>query len=159
MTRTFTAHVPANEETPFAIGLMGPPGGGKTYSALELATGIVSVRGGDIRLIDTEHRSHKYRESFRYKIVPFDAPFRPGDFLDAITQQIDDGAGCIIVDSASDEHEGPGGVLDWKEEEVDRMAGPGADWKRRESMAMAGWIKPKRDRLKFINASSALRCR
>lgn len=151
MTRTFTAVEPSSEETPFSIGLMGPPGGGKTYSALELATGIVSVRGGEIRLIDTENRAHKYRDSFRYKVVPFEPPFRPGDFLAAIVEQVADGAGCIIVDSASDEHEGVGGVLDWKEEEVDRIAGKNADYGRREACAMAGWIKPKRDRLKFIN--------
>lgn len=151
MTRSFAAAEPANQETPLLIGLMGPPGGGKTFSGLRLASGIVSVRGGDIRLIDTERRAHKYRDSFRYKVAPFDPPFRPSDFLDAIHQQIADGAGCIIVDSASDEHEGIGGVLDWKEAEVDRMAGAGADWKRRESLAMAGWIAPKRDRLKFIN--------
>ena len=151
MARTFAAAEPTNAETPLLIGLMGPPGGGKTYSALELATGIVSVRGGDIRLVDTERRAHKYRGAFDYKIASFDPPFKPSDYLEAITQQITAGAGCVIVDSASDEHEGPGGVLDWKEAEVDRMAGDGANWARREACAMAGWIQPKRDRLKFIN--------
>jgi hypothetical protein len=36
---------------------------------------------------------------------------------------------------------GDGGVLDWQEEELDRMAGD--DWKKREAVKMTAWIKPK----------------
>jgi ABC-type lipopolysaccharide export system ATPase subunit len=39
---------------PLIIGLEGPPGAGKTASALLLAEGIRRVRGGDIRVLDTE---------------------------------------------------------------------------------------------------------
>jgi len=47
----------------------------------------------------------------------------------------------IIVDSASHEHAGPGGLLDWQEEELQRMAGE--DWKKREACKMAAWVRPK----------------
>lgn len=36
---------------------------------------------------------------------------------------------------------GDGGVLDWHEEELTRMAG--TDWQKREACKMAAWIKPK----------------
>ncbi len=54
--RQFTAALAVREQVPLLLGLMGPSGGGKTYSALRLAKGIQSVAGGDIYMIDTEAR-------------------------------------------------------------------------------------------------------
>ena len=36
---------------------------------------------------------------------------------------------------------GDGGVLDWQEEELQRMSG--GDWQKAERVKMASWIKPK----------------
>lgn len=52
--RTFEARPAVREEEPLLIGIIGPPGGGKTLSGLKIARGIQSVRGGDIVVIDTE---------------------------------------------------------------------------------------------------------
>jgi hypothetical protein len=41
----------------------------------------------------------------------------------------------------SHEWAGEGGILDWQEDELQRMAGD--DYKKRESCKMAAWIKPK----------------
>jgi hypothetical protein len=41
----------------------------------------------------------------------------------------------------SHEWAGEGGILDWHEDELQRMAG--TDWKKRESCKMAAWITPK----------------
>jgi hypothetical protein len=150
MTRTFKASPAIVAEVPLLIGLLGPPGGGKTFSALRLATGIARVRGGEVYVIDTEGaRATKYASRFAFQHVPFGPPYKPTDFLASIHQMAEAGAGAIVVDSMSDEHEGEGGVLDWHDQELDRMAGN--DWQKRERVGQASWIKPKADRRKLID--------
>ena len=100
-----------NGGTPILIGLVGPSGSGKTYSALRLATGIQSVVGGDIFVIDTEaRRSLHYADKFNFRFLQFDPPFGPLDYLAAIRHCVSKGAKTIVVDSMSHEHEGKGGV-------------------------------------------------
>lgn len=150
MTRQFIDEEATRSQVPLSIGIMGPPGGGKTFSALRLATGICRARGGEAFLIDTERgRSLKYADTFAFRRVPFDPPFTPEIFLEAIKHCVVKGAGAIIVDSMSDEHEGEGGVLDWHDKELDRMAGN--DWSKRERVGQAAWIKPKASRRALIN--------
>lgn len=156
MARSFKAAKAKRDQVPLLIGVMGPPGGGKTVSSLRLASGIQRIMGGPIRLIDTEgRRALKYADSFDFEHVTFDPPFSPSDFKDAIEQQLADKPATIIVDSLSDEHEGSGGVLDWHDKELDRMAGD--DWKKRERVGQAAWIKPKRARLDLINAMTQIK--
>lgn len=146
--RTFEATEAARGEEPLLIGMVGPPGGGKTYSALLLARGMQEVRGGDIILIDTEGgRAKKYADEFKFLHVPFDPPHRPEDFLAAIKQQIARKPACIIVDSMSDEHEGEGGYLEWHDEMVPRMGGN--EW--------AAWAKPKASRKKLITGLNRIK--
>jgi hypothetical protein len=109
---------------PLIIGLEGPPGAGKTASALLLAEGIRRVRGGDIRVLDTEGgRAGKYvgepigrHPPVEFSFALMDPPFRATRFLEALTELSagDPPPACIIVDSISDEHEGEGGRLDWQ---------------------------------------------
>jgi hypothetical protein len=54
------------------------------------------------------------------------------------------------VDSTSLVWAGDGGVLDWQDEELNRMAGD--DWKKREAMKMAAWIKPKMAHKKMVQS-------
>jgi hypothetical protein len=152
--RVFPVETEPEGPFPLLIGLEGPAGGGKSLSALRLAAGIQRVRKGPIVVIDTEAgRSRMYHAQVPFSLVKFDPPCRPGDFLEAIKQQLLLEPSAIIVDSLSDEHEGPGGVLEWHEEEVDRRLKPEErnDWRRRDALAMAGWIKPKADRVRMVN--------
>ncbi len=55
----------------------------------------------------------------------------------------------IVVDSCSHEHAGEGGLLDWHEEELDRMAKD--DWKKRESCKMTAWIRPKMSHKQMVS--------
>jgi hypothetical protein len=48
----------------------------------------------------------------------------------------------------SHEWAGEGGVLDWQEEELNRMAGD--NYGKREACKMAAWIKPKMDHKKMV---------
>lgn len=157
--RKFEAKPATREAVPLLIGLGGPPGSGKTYSALLLASGIAAHRGGPVVLIDTErNRALKYAppagkkangvDHFEFLHVPFSPPFASLDFRDAVMEQRKHKPSCIIIDSFSDEHEGAGGMLDFHETELDRMAG--TDWSKRERVGQAAWIKPKADRLEMM---------
>lgn len=141
----------AEAPVPLLIGLVGPSGSGKTYSALRLATGIQEVVGGDIFVVDTEQRrALHYSDKFDFKHVNFQAPFGSLDYLDALRFCKAEGAGVVIIDSCSHEHDGPGGLLEQHETELDRMAGN--DFKKRDRMQMLAWQKPKAGRRKLINA-------
>lgn len=128
------------ENVPLLLGLAGASGSGKTYSALRLASGLA----GEARfcVIDTEAgRALHYADQFAFDEGRLEAPFRPGAYAEAIAAADTAGYPVIVIDSASHEHAGDGGLLDWQEEELQRMAGD--DTRRREAMKMAAWIKPK----------------
>jgi len=138
MNARFEAKPATRSEEPLLLGMIGPPGGGKTLSALKLAKGIQSVRGGDIVVIDTEGgRSRKYNDLIPFNIVELPAG-RSDDFLAAIQAQLASAPAAIIVDSMSDEHEA---YLEWHDEMVPKMGNN--EW--------AAWAKPKAARKKLIS--------
>lgn len=151
--RTFVDSPAVREATPLLLGLIGPSGTGKTFSALRLAKGIQRVTGGEIFYIDTEaRRALHYAEGFGFKFrhVPFGAPFSPADYLAAFEHCAKRGARVIIADSMSHEHEGPGGVLEMHDDELKRLAGD--DEHRRHKLDQLAWQKPKRQRRRLINS-------
>ena len=149
-TRQFQESSAVRGAVPLLVGLMGPSGGGKTFSALRLATGIQQVSGGDIWVIDTEaERARHYDDKFKFRHIGFGAPFGPLDYLAAINFVKQQGAGVVVVDSMSHEHEGPGGVLEMHDRELDRMAGQ--DYGKRNAMNLLAWGKPKAERRSLIN--------
>jgi len=128
------------ENVSLIIGMIGSSGSGKTYSALELAQGLAGSK--PIVMLDTEAgRGLHYADRFTYDYAAINEPFRPATYTSAIAEADKAGYGVIIVDSASHVWSGPGGVLDWQEEELTRMAGD--DYCKRESCKMSSWIKPK----------------
>lgn len=149
--RTFEDKSATRERVPLLVGLAGPSGGGKTFSALRLATGMQRVTGGDIFYIDTEsRRALHYADSFKFRHVPFAAPFSPMDYLEAIEHCVGKGAGIVVVDSMSHEHEGPGGVLEWHDREVERLA---KAWNVKAGKAqIPAWNEPKKARRRLINS-------
>lgn len=149
--RSFDDRPAVREHVPLMIGLMGPSGSGKTYSALRLGTGIQQVSGGEIFVIDTEaRRALHYASRFKFRHVVFSAPFGPLDYLAAIEHCVRKGAKVIIVDSMSHEHEGPGGVLEMHEAEVQRLSR--GDAAKAEKVKMLAWSKPKQARRRMINS-------
>jgi hypothetical protein len=131
--------VPAiRSEEPLLLGMIGPPGGGKSLSSLRLAKGIQSVRGGDIIVIDTEGgRSRKYNDQIPFNIVELPPTARSNDFIDCIQAQLPSKPAAIIVDSMSDEHLS---YLEWHDEMVPKSGGN--EW--------AAWAKPAAARKKLI---------
>jgi hypothetical protein len=157
MTRTFEDKPATRERTPLIAGIVGPSASGKTFSALRLATGFQRVSGGDIHLIDTEaRRSLHYADKFKFRHVAFGAPFSPTDYLAAIEHCVKRGAGTVVIDSMSHEHEGPGGVLEMHAAETARLA---KLWKTSEDTAkMSAWGKPKSERRRLINSLLQMEC-
>lgn len=148
--RNFSASDAVRSTVPLLVGLMGPSGGGKTYSALRLAKGIQTVTGGDVYGVDTEtRRMLHYADMFKFKHVPFGAPFGSLDYLEALRYCVKQGGKVIIVDSMSHEHEGPGGLLDFQKQELDRLTNGGE--KKPEAYNMLAWQKPKAARRQLIN--------
>lgn len=129
------------ENVGLLIGLAGSSGSGKTYTAMRLASGIAN--GKPFAVIDTEaRRALHYADQFKFDHCEVHAPFRPGAYAEAILAADKAGYPAILVDSMSHEWAGEGGVLDWQEDELDRMAGQ--DWAKRERVKMAAWIAPKK---------------
>lgn len=142
---TFTFSEAVFEDVKVKIGISGPGGSGKTTCALMIAAGL----GGKTALIDTENkRSLKYANDFTFDMAPLDPPFRPGRYAEAINAAVKAGYDNIIVDSGSHEHEGIGGLLEWHDEELTRMAGN--DWQKREKLKFTAWIKPKAERNQLL---------
>lgn len=130
------------------VGLAGGTGSGKTYSGMRLAKGM--SMGKPFAVIDTETgRARHYADQFEFDVGELRPPFTPDRYREAIVAADEAGYGVILVDSASHEWAGEGGILDWQEEELDRMAGD--DWKKREACRMASWIKPKASHKKMTS--------
>lgn len=124
------------EAAPVLVGIAGPSGGGKTFSALRLARGLAN--GQPFAMVDTENgRALHYADYFsEMRHAHLRAPFSPAAYAEAIQAADAQGFPVIVVDSVSHEWEGEGGVLQMQAAEFDRMGG-------KESARMASWIAPK----------------
>ncbi len=150
MSRQFKIEKAVLKEVPLYIGLAGPSGGGKTNSALRLATGIQKIFPGPIIGIDTEsNRMLHYANSYDFQHIPFGEPFGSLDYLEVLKFAQSKKPSVTIIDSISHEHEGVGGLLDLHDKELDRLAGD--DYAKRQRMGMLAWQKPKANRRKLIN--------
>lgn len=137
--------------TAIILALAGASGSGKTKSALELATGLAGPKG-KILGIDSEgrrmlHYAPAPGEQMRPGLYAFDhstwsPPFEPDDLLAALKQAESDGYAVTIVDSASDEYEGEGGLQDMAADELAKQ--------RNQSNSAAAWARPKARHKKII---------
>jgi hypothetical protein len=146
---TFAFNQATRLYTPIIAGIAGPSKSGKTFSALRVAVGLAN--GGKIAMINTEGpNGHQYAELFKYDICDFPAPFSMKRYTEAIKDVASIHPAVVIIDSMSHAHEGQGGLLDQHESELDRMAGN--DFKKRDRMTWAAWVKPKADETEMINS-------
>jgi ABC-type dipeptide/oligopeptide/nickel transport system ATPase subunit len=150
MSREFTYGPAVRATLPLLLGVAGPTGSGKTFSALRLATGMQRVTGGDIALIDTEaKRATAYDRYFKFMHLDFAPPFGPLDYKEAINHCLQRGAKHIVVDSMTHEHSGPGGVMDQIDSFLDEKCGD--DYAARDRMNMIAHKGPKADRKDLNN--------
>ena len=137
---TFSFRPAVRENVGLWINLIGGTGSGKSFSAMRLASGISG--GKPFAVIDTENRrALHYADQFKFDHAELVPPFRPDAYAEAVVAADKAGYPVIVVDSGSHCWAGDGGVLDWQEDELERMAG--SDYAKRERVKMAAWIKPK----------------
>lgn len=106
------------------IGLSGPSGYGKTYSALLLAYGITED-WSKIAIIDTENNSASlYSHLGDFNVLSLQGPFAPERYIEAIKVCENADMEVIIVDSISHEWQGKGGCLEIHE----MLGGRFNDW-------------------------------
>lgn len=98
--------------------LNGPSGSGKTYTALRLATGMLSkVGGAGIAAIDTENgRIRYYANEFEFFDLQLGEPYTSESYIEAINAAVDNGFKVLIIDSLSHEWK-------WLNEIHDKMPG------------------------------------
>jgi hypothetical protein len=152
MTARVFEDVPAvRGAIPVLLGVSGAAGSGKTFSALRLAAGIQQVVGGDIIGCDSEaNRMLHYADLFKFRHLSFGAPFGPLDYLAMLEHCQKKGAKTVIIDQVSNEHEGPGGVLEIHDKLTKELA---RKWGTSEEKASrAAWIEPKMQRQRFVNS-------
>lgn len=107
------------EKISVKVALMAPSGGGKTYGALRLATGMAQEieketgKKAKILMGNTEQkRGYYYANEFDYDIVDIESPHNPEKYVELINFAVEQGYDILIIDSSSHEWEGKGGCLD-----------------------------------------------
>ena len=149
------------------IGISGATGSGKTCTALRLATGLAG--GKPFAVIDTENGRAKHYaplpgqqadppRTFLFDHAGIEAPFTPDRYADAIVAADAAGYPVIVVDSASHEHAGDGGLLDMhdafldmKVENAKKYNDTRPEHKIRDANNMAAWIKPKTEHKRMVS--------
>lgn len=114
---TYTVRPAKRSEAKPLIGIYSESGCGKTYTALLLARGFVGPTG-KIIMIETESGRgeayadpQEYPEIGGYDVIPMRDDFSPAEYGKAITAAERENPQALIIDSASHEWEGAGGVL------------------------------------------------
>lgn len=109
------------------LGIAGPAGSGKTYSALLIAFGL----GGRVAMIDTERGSGElYDHLGAYDVCTIEAPFEPRKYVEAIHAAEDLGYETIITDSLSHAWVGQGGLLDVHGHIADKTGNSWSAWRQ-----------------------------
>lgn len=112
------------QQVKLKIGLSGPSGYGKTYSALLLAYGMTSD-WSKIAIIDTENNSASlYSHLGEFNVLTLNEPFSPERYIEAIKVCEKSGIEVLIIDSISHEWSGKGGCLEIHEQ----LGGRFQDW-------------------------------
>ena len=124
------------------IGLSGVSGGGKTYTALQLAYGLANKQSNKIGLLDTENRrgslyADKLPNKEKFLIGDLLPPFSPQRYIEAIKEFQSTGIEVLIIDSVTHEYEGEGGCVDIAEN--NKLGG------------LPNWARAKMEHKRFLN--------
>jgi len=114
------------EDLKLRIGLSGPSGYGKTYSALLMAYGMTND-WSKIAVIDTENGSaNLYSNLGSYNVLSLIDPYSPEHYIEAIKACENASMEVIIIDSITHEWNGNGGCLDIHS----KLGGRFQDWSK-----------------------------
>lgn len=102
------------------VALIGPPGSGKSYSALRMAKGMASLHDGRIGAIDSERgRLRKYADKFNFDQIAL-STFAPETYTEAIDEFAKAGYPVLVIDSLSHAWMGKDGTLQQVEQAAKR---------------------------------------
>lgn len=152
---SFTFKDPDEGDNHLLISIASASGGGKTWSAMELATGIC----GDepFAVIDTEAgRAKHYRSRFNFKHLDMTPPFSPERMLQAVKEAEKQGFKAAVIDSASHEYDGEGGLFDIHDASSGSGPGKWKDAKRRHKKMMNGFLQTRMDLIFCLRADEKL---
>lgn len=134
------------------FGFIGVSGGGKTYSAIQLAYGLAGYDASKVGVLDTENRRGSIYADIleratkptkeRFWISDLVAPFSPGRYAEAILEFQKHGIEVLVIDSVSHEWAGVGGCDDI----ANAPNRDGTDPK------VPRWNQAKREHKRFMNA-------
>lgn len=130
-------------ESKAIIGIAGVSGSGKTFTALQIARGMVN-HPSEIGFLDTENkRGSLYADILDgpFLIGDLYPPFSPSRYSEAIREFQAAGVKVLVIDSVTHEWEGDGGC-------DDIANAPKANGEERK---VANWIGAKREHKKFMN--------
>jgi hypothetical protein len=125
----FEIHRATKRRAKLRLGMSGPAGSGKTYSALLIASGL----GGTIGLIDTEHGSGDLYADLideGYDVLTLSPPFTPARYIEAIHAFEEAGVSTIIIDSLTHAWTGEGGSLDRHGKIADKSGNSWQAWRQ-----------------------------
>jgi hypothetical protein len=118
---SFTFAKATKKQSRLRFDIEGPPGSGKTYSGLAIATGLCPP-GGKIAVIDTERGSaSKYASKFEFDVLEL-ADFAPANYVAAIAAADAAGYDVILIDSLSHAWNAKGGALEMADKIAKRSA-------------------------------------
>lgn len=105
------------KESKLRLGLIGPAGSGKTYTALTVA----KYFGGRVAVIDSEHGSaSKYADLFEFDVLELKS-FSPTDYVNAIKVAEQAGYVILIIDSLTHAWSGKNGALELVDKATARL--------------------------------------
>jgi hypothetical protein len=125
----FEIHRATKRRAKLRLGMSGPAGSGKTYSALLIAGGL----GGRVGMIDTEHGSGDLYADLLpdgYDVLQLSPPYSPARYVEAIHALEDAGVQTIIIDSLSHAWTGEGGSLDRQGKIADKSGNSWQAWRQ-----------------------------
>jgi hypothetical protein len=93
-----------------------------------------------------------YADLFNYTTLDLTPPYSPERYEEAIRAALQRRPGVIIIDSVSHMHDGPGGMLEYHETEIDRITKGSTNFSERQKATWSAWIKPKQAETKMIYA-------
>lgn len=123
------------------LGIAGVSGGGKTYTALLIARGMVD-KPEEIGFLDTENKRGSLYANILdgpFMIGDLYPPFTPQRYAQAIKEFQEAGIKVLIIDSVTHEWEGEGGCEDI------------ANLPLQQGKKMANWIGAKKEHKTFMN--------
>lgn len=159
---SFVFRPATRENTPLIVGLAGPTKSGKTMSALRLAAGMTPDPSRIAMLNAEGKRGEQYADWFertykaKYLNCNIEPPYSPERYTEALLAMKKLNPTVGIIDSASHMHDGPGGLLEYHDAELQRLSK--GDESKRDRNNFTAWIKPKAAENKFIYTMLGMDC-